>query len=273
MARFSSTGSSFTQTAASSARGYHSPCGVTCYYFYLWDEDFGPAFIKVCAYFPYPAKIWVNGHEWAKRQAAQAGIAFTELSNGFAACDDPAALQEIYDRLGPTRVEVSARRLTPPPSTCTSAQRVSGKVAGGKPPCARGVRRPPWYSTRPAGPRRVPEALIADDLDIGRPPTWRSSFRHMRRDAPGVSRPAIDRPSVSRTRRGGAQPVRSAPGQSVPKQAGRCRSRLSSTPPATSGDAPACPAWIALQSKPRAANHRILEAEPPAGRRPCEPSL
>src|SRR6188472_1321317 len=47
---------------------------VTCYYFYLWDEDFGPAFVKICAYFPYPAKIWVNGHEWAKRQAARAGI-------------------------------------------------------------------------------------------------------------------------------------------------------------------------------------------------------
>jgi hypothetical protein len=25
---------------------------VTCYYFYLWDEGPGPAFIKVCAYFP-----------------------------------------------------------------------------------------------------------------------------------------------------------------------------------------------------------------------------
>ena len=25
---------------------------VSCCYFYLWDEDFGPAFIKVCAYFP-----------------------------------------------------------------------------------------------------------------------------------------------------------------------------------------------------------------------------
>jgi hypothetical protein len=25
---------------------------VTCYYFYLWDEGFGPAFIKVCAWFP-----------------------------------------------------------------------------------------------------------------------------------------------------------------------------------------------------------------------------
>ena len=34
---------------------------MTCYYFYLWDEDLGPAFVKVCAYFPYPAKIWVNG--------------------------------------------------------------------------------------------------------------------------------------------------------------------------------------------------------------------
>ena len=32
---------------------------VTCYYFYVWDEGFGPAFIKICAYFPYPGKIWV----------------------------------------------------------------------------------------------------------------------------------------------------------------------------------------------------------------------
>jgi hypothetical protein len=29
---------------------------VSCYYFYLWDIDVGPAFIKVCTYFPYPAK-------------------------------------------------------------------------------------------------------------------------------------------------------------------------------------------------------------------------
>ncbi len=79
---------------------------VTCYYFYIWDADFGAAFIKVCAYFPYPGKIWINGHEWAKRQAAQAGIGFRELSNGFAACDDPAALQTVCDRLGPGTVSV-----------------------------------------------------------------------------------------------------------------------------------------------------------------------
>ena len=74
---------------------------MTCFYFYLWDADFGPAFIKICAYFPYPIKVWLNGHEWAKRQATGAGIGFTELSNGFATCADPAALQAICDRLGP----------------------------------------------------------------------------------------------------------------------------------------------------------------------------
>jgi hypothetical protein len=37
---------------------------VTAYYFYLVDEAFGAAFVKICAYFPYPIKIWLNGHEY-----------------------------------------------------------------------------------------------------------------------------------------------------------------------------------------------------------------
>jgi hypothetical protein len=40
---------------------------VGMYYFYLLDAEFGPGFIKICTYFPYPAKVWLNGHEWAKR--------------------------------------------------------------------------------------------------------------------------------------------------------------------------------------------------------------
>ena len=32
---------------------------VTVYYFYLWDASFGPAFIKVATYCPWPMKIWV----------------------------------------------------------------------------------------------------------------------------------------------------------------------------------------------------------------------
>jgi hypothetical protein len=32
---------------------------VTCYYFYVWDERWGPGFVKICAYFPYPVKVWL----------------------------------------------------------------------------------------------------------------------------------------------------------------------------------------------------------------------
>jgi hypothetical protein len=100
---------------------------VTCYSFYLWDEDFGPAFLELCAYFPYPGKVWVNGHEWAKRQAINAGIAFTELSNGFASCLQPAALQAIGDRLGPGAINVFGQRwLARVPQPFTDADRQAG---------------------------------------------------------------------------------------------------------------------------------------------------
>ena len=64
----------------------------------------------MCTYFPYSAKVWLNGHEWAKRQAEHAGVGFTELSNGFAATDDPAVLQAICDRLGPGTINVFVQR-------------------------------------------------------------------------------------------------------------------------------------------------------------------
>jgi hypothetical protein len=56
----------WTATEGSTSTGtprwsfYKADRRVTCYYFYLWDDDFGPAFVKVCAYFPYPGKVWLN---------------------------------------------------------------------------------------------------------------------------------------------------------------------------------------------------------------------
>ena len=47
---------------------------VTCYYFYVWDEDFGPGVVKIGSYFPSPIKEGLNGHERAKRQATQAVV-------------------------------------------------------------------------------------------------------------------------------------------------------------------------------------------------------
>jgi hypothetical protein len=141
---------------------------VSCFYFYLWDDDFGPAFIKVCTYFPYPIKVWVNGHEWAKRQAAKAGIGFTALSNGFAACDDPAALQEICDRLGPGAINVFFERwMSVLPLPLTEHDRDAGywwELSMRQVETSRTI-----VFDAPRRARAFVEALVVDNLDIGRP--------------------------------------------------------------------------------------------------------
>jgi len=78
---------------------------VNHFYFYCVDADFGPFFLKFCSYFPYTAKLCFNGHHWAQRQAAKAGIGFTAMDNAFAAVDDPAAVQAICDRFGPGHIQ------------------------------------------------------------------------------------------------------------------------------------------------------------------------
>ena len=141
---------------------------VTCFYFYVWDADFGPAFIKVCAYFPYPIKVWLNGHEWAKPQAAQAGIGFTELSNGFATCADPDALQAICDRLGPRTITVFFQRwISRLPLPLTDADRAAGYWWELSMRQIEVSRTLVFDTPRPA--RGFFEALVADNLDLGRP--------------------------------------------------------------------------------------------------------
>ena len=80
---------------------------VNHFYVYAVDADFGPFFLKFCSYFPYNARLCINGHEheWAKRQATKAGIGFTALDNGFATVTDPAAVQAVCDRLGPAQIQ------------------------------------------------------------------------------------------------------------------------------------------------------------------------
>ena len=55
---------------------------VNHYYFYVVDGDFGPLFVKFSSYFPYNAKLCINGHEYLKRQLARRGIGFEALDNG-----------------------------------------------------------------------------------------------------------------------------------------------------------------------------------------------
>src|SRR6266542_3890051 len=107
-------------TGATYAWLVHTNVLVNHFYVYCYDDDFGPFFIKFCSYFPFTAKLCINGNEWAKRQAAKAGIGFVALDNGFAAVDDPAAVQAICDQLGPEQIDALLRkwlRLLPHPFT------------------------------------------------------------------------------------------------------------------------------------------------------------
>jgi hypothetical protein len=141
---------------------------VNCYYFYVWDRDFGPGFVKICSYFPYPAKVWVNGHEWAKRQATMAGIGFTALSNGFASCDDPQRLQTICDRLGPNHILLFFERwLRQIPTPLGKADRAGGywwELSMRQIEISRTL-----VLDAPRRARAFFEAVVADNLDLGRP--------------------------------------------------------------------------------------------------------
>ncbi len=83
---------------------------VSVFYFYIADAEWGPCFIKLCAYFPYPGKVWCNGHEFAKRQLERRGIAYEALANGFRSCQDPDALAAICAALGPADVQALVDR-------------------------------------------------------------------------------------------------------------------------------------------------------------------
>jgi len=83
---------------------------VNHYYFYVRDREWGPAFVKTCAYAPYPLWLCLNGHEWAKRQAEKDGLSFEALDNGFRSCADAEALAAICARLSERQVWAFFRR-------------------------------------------------------------------------------------------------------------------------------------------------------------------
>ena len=141
---------------------------INYFYFYCVDEDFGPFFIKFSTYFPYTAKLCINGNEWAKRQAAKAGIGFEALDNGFAAVDDVAAVQAICDSLGPEQIDALLRKwLAILPNPFTDEDEAAGYRY------ELSILQAEFSLTQmldaPVSGRIFFEQVIRDNLDIGRP--------------------------------------------------------------------------------------------------------
>ena len=150
---------------------------VNHYYFYVQDPEWGPAFLKLGTYLPYPIKLCLNGHEWVKQQLRRARVPFDSLDNGFLACADPARLQAICDQLGPADVQAFfdrwAARLPAPMTATDRAAGYTHRLA---------LQQVEVSLTqvfaRPVQGRHFFEAVIRENLDLGRPDRVGLLFPH-----------------------------------------------------------------------------------------------
>lgn len=144
------------------------PVAVNHYYFYVQDHRWGPAFLKVGSYLPYPVKLCLNGHEWVKQRLREKRIAFESLDNGFLSCAKPKRLQAICDSLGYEEIQDFFDRWSHQlPWPLTDADREAGfehKLAL-------------WQIEvslthvfdKPVQGRHFFDQVIRDNLDLGRP--------------------------------------------------------------------------------------------------------
>jgi hypothetical protein len=148
---------------------------VNHYYFYVQDRAWGPAFLKIGTYLPYPVKLCLNGHEWVKQWLRRHRIRFQSLDNGFLSCADPAALQAACDALGPADVQGFFDRWSHRlPWPMTARERAAGydhRLSI----CQFEVSLTQVFD-RPLQGRHFFEAVIRDNLDLGRPDRVRLLF-------------------------------------------------------------------------------------------------
>jgi hypothetical protein len=155
------TGQSYAWLVRSTAMVNH-------YYFYAVDRDFGPFFLKFCSYFPYNAKLCINGHEYVKRQLARRKIRFEALDNGVLSCEDPEVLQQICDELSPEKIDAFFRKwLRRLPHPFSKQDRANGILYD------LSILQAEFSLTqvldRPVTGRIFFEEVIRENLDIGRP--------------------------------------------------------------------------------------------------------
>ncbi len=164
---------------------------VNHYYFYCVDEDFGPFFLKFCSYFPYNAKLCINGHEYLKRQLAKRGVAFEALDNGVKSCADPKLMQRLCDGLSADKIDRLLRKwLRRLPHPFPARDRAAGYRY------QLSILQAEFSLTQvldqPVTGRVFFEEVIRENLDIGRPSQVSLVFdRKVNRRTPGRFRTRV----------------------------------------------------------------------------------
>jgi hypothetical protein len=179
------------QTGAPYAWLVRTTALVNQYYCYAVDADFGPFFLKFCSYFPYNAKLCLNGHEYLKRQLVKEGIAFAALDNGIQSCADPTRMQAIADELSAERIDALLRKwLAILPHPFTPADRQAGYCYEVS------ILQAEFALTqvldRPLSGRLLFEQIIREHLDLGRPDQVQLIFdRRITKHTPGRFRTRV----------------------------------------------------------------------------------
>ena len=171
---------------------------VGIYYFYVLDPEFGPGFIKICTYFPYPAKVW--------RERARVGqtpgrrepdLTYRAWPTASPSCEHPERLQAICDRFGPDDVQgFFDRWITVIPTPFTEP--TGPPATGGSCRCAKSRCPAPWSSTTLAGPGASsrPSSPTTSASAVPKRSPWSSPARSARppknRSATGSSPPGTE---------------------------------------------------------------------------------
>lgn len=169
---------------------------VNQYYCYLWDAEWGPSFIKLSGYAPWGGRIWLNGHEWLKRQLTKRGVGYQSLDNGFRSVADPELLDQLSGSLGPDEIRsYFARWMAQLPQPLTAEDRAAGYGY------ALSMLQVEVSDTRvfdrPIRARQWFEATIAEQLTLGRPEEVSLLFlRRPNRRTKGVFRTRIITPNT-----------------------------------------------------------------------------
>jgi hypothetical protein len=164
---------------------------VNQYYCYAVDAEFGPFFLKFCSYFPYNAKLCINGHEYLKRQLAKKGIAFEPLDNGILSCEEPKRLQPLCETLSAEKIDALLRKwLKRLPHPFTPKDRRAGYRYRAS------ILQAEFSLTqvldRPNSGRVFFEEVIRENLDLGRPDQVQLIFeRKLTRRTPGRCRTRV----------------------------------------------------------------------------------
>ena len=146
----------------------YSTAMVNFYYFYCVDEDFGPFFLKFCSYFPYPAKLCINGHEYLKCQLAKRGVAFEASDNCLLWCEDLPLAQRICEGLSAGKIDAFFRKwLRKLPHPFSAADRQAGYRYDLSTLQAEFALTQVWE--RGVHGRCFFEEVIRENIDLGRP--------------------------------------------------------------------------------------------------------